>query len=244
MKKTDKPVTISVITATYNAAAHLPKLIESLRAQTDKDFEWVVADGSSSDGTLGLLKDAADISITVSSQPDFGIYDALNRAIKISKGEYYLVVGSDDFLFPNAIEDYRKAIQESGADIVTATVMAQERQLKPKKGKAWLYGSRAFVSAHSVGSLFRKSLHTKFGYYSKMFPVSAEDLFTQKACRNGASCYNARFIAGEFTTAGLSNTDIIAALTDGFRVQLLMEKKFPQLIIFLLRLIKNYRRLK
>lgn len=71
-----------VNTATCNAAKHLPKLIESLRRQTDKDFEWVIANGASTDGTRELLQSVTDIEIVISSQTDFGIYDALNRAIK------------------------------------------------------------------------------------------------------------------------------------------------------------------
>jgi len=90
--------TISIITATYNAAAVLPRLVESLIAQTDQDFEWVVADGASTDGTLEILEQAKTRlkNVVVDSRPDFGIYDAMNRAIKLSKSSYYLIVGADN----------------------------------------------------------------------------------------------------------------------------------------------------
>lgn len=242
-KEVNERVTISVITAAYNAVGHLPKLVESLRAQTDKDFEWVVADGDSTDGTLDLLKSITDLKIIISSHPDFGLYDAINRAIKIASGEYYIVAGADDRFFPNAIKDYRIAALESAADIVTAKVSTGGGLLQVKKGKSWLYGSRAFVSAHAIGSMIRKKLHLQFGYYSKRFTISADDYFMQLACRGGAGVYIASFIAGEFTGRGVSNTDVAGTLSEGFRVQLIMEKKFPQVVIFLLRLIKNYRRI-
>ena len=63
----EKRATISVVTATRNAVEHLPNLIESLREQTDRDFEWVVADGASDDGTLELLRDITDLNIAISS---------------------------------------------------------------------------------------------------------------------------------------------------------------------------------
>lgn len=69
---------LSVITATYNAIEYLPSLIECLRKQEDQDFEWVVADGASTDGTLELLESITDLNIVITSQEDFGIYDALN----------------------------------------------------------------------------------------------------------------------------------------------------------------------
>jgi len=92
-----KRASFTVITATYNAQNHLPMLIESLRKQSDKEFEWVVADGASDDGTLELLQSIDDLNIVISSQPDFGIYDALNRAIRDSSGKYYIVAGATFF---------------------------------------------------------------------------------------------------------------------------------------------------
>src|SRR5699024_1576503 len=92
---------LSIITATFNAVEYLPTLIESLRKQQDKDFEWVVADGASTDGTLELLESIDDLNIQITSREDFGIYDALNRGIKACSGEFYLVMGADDVLYPN-----------------------------------------------------------------------------------------------------------------------------------------------
>src|SRR5574343_103309 len=84
---------ISIITVTFNAAAHLPTLIDSLRNQSDRGFEWIVVDGASTDKTVDLLE-ASGIVTTWISEPDFGIYDALNKAIRLSTGEYYLVLGA------------------------------------------------------------------------------------------------------------------------------------------------------
>lgn len=239
-----KQVTISVITTTYNAANHLPKLIESLRAQTDKEFEWVVADGGSTDGTVALLESAADFNVVISSQPDFGIYDAMNRAIKMATGEYYIVIGADDYFFANAIADYRMAVMESGADIITAGVLAQGKLIKIKGGMSWLYGAHAFVTSHSVGVLFQKKLHERFGYYSNKLTITADSLFIKKVCQGGATRLVASFTAGVFSVDGVSNRDISGTLLDGLRVQLLTENnKFLQIIIFLLRLIKNYKKL-
>ena len=130
---------ISVITATYNAIQYLPALVESLRGQTDKDFEWVVADGASTDGTLEYLKSITDLNLKVVSQEDFGIYDALNRGIKACSGEFYLVVGADDVLYHNAIEIFRSGIGVE-IDIVTASIDFGDRISKPRRRMPWFYG--------------------------------------------------------------------------------------------------------
>ena len=91
---------ISVITATFNSDKKLPVLIQSLQKQTDKKFEWIVVDGGSKDRTLDLLKEINDLDYKFISESDFGIYDALNKGIMKASGDFYLVIGSDDYLFP------------------------------------------------------------------------------------------------------------------------------------------------
>lgn len=237
-------VAISVITATYNAAAHLPGLIGSLRAQTDRDFEWVVADGASNDGTLALVAEAVDLNPRVSSEPDFGVYDAMNRAIVSATGDYYVVIGADDRFAPDAIANFRAAARESGADIVAAAVLAQGRPIPIREGRSWLYGAHAFISSHSVGTLVKRELHQKFGYYSNRFSIIADTLFVKRVCQAGATRHVAAFCAGEYAVDGISNTEVLACLTEGLRVQLLTEKnKYLQIAIFFLRLLKNLHRI-
>ncbi|MEQ1620720.1 MAG: glycosyltransferase [Methylococcales bacterium] len=235
---------ISIITATYNAAEVLPRLISSLRSQTDKDFEWVISDGASTDGTVEIAQSARDLNLVLDSRPDFGIYDALNRAIQLSTGEYYLVLGADDLLYPEAIASFRRLINTSEADLITAQVLADGVINSVRRPWPWLYGQFAYVSSHAVGTLIRKSLHDQFGLYSRRFPIAADQLFLKKVGDNGARILKAHFVAGEFSTQGTSGNDILGTLTEGLRVQLMTgEKRFWQVLIFFLRLLKNYRRL-
>lgn len=231
---------ISIVTATSNAAEHLPGLIASLRNQTDRDFEWVVADGASADGTLGLLQSIADLRIVISSQPDFGIYDALNRAIKLASGEYYIVAGADDRFAPDAIANFRRAIERSGADIVAARTMHGSKCMQIKNGPAWLFSQFSFIAAHSLGTAFRKELHQVYGYYSRRYPIAADQLFVMKACLGGASRHAGDFVAGEMGQGGVSSTDWAGNATEVFRVQLAVGRsRFIQTLLLLLRLLRS-----
>ncbi|MFD1260106.1 glycosyltransferase [Entomomonas asaccharolytica] len=238
---TNKNVKISVITATYNAAQCLPKLIESLQQQTDKDFEWVVADGGSTDGTLELLEQVTDITIKFTSQADFGIYDALNRAIKQCDGDYYVVAGADDYFYNNAIADLREAVTSSHADLITATIKQNDQLIKPLNKSPWLYGMRSYVSSHSIGTLFKKSLHNQFGYYSNKLPITADNLFILKVMQNNSTkLKQIPAVIGCFGADGLSGSDIIGTLTENFRTQLMIgSNKYLQLVTLFLRLLKN-----
>lgn len=231
--------TISIVTATRNAANHLPTLIESLRRQSDKDFEWVVADGASTDGTLELLQSITDINIVISSQPDFGIYDALNRAITIASGEYYIVSGADDLFYDNAIAEFRRAIDQCAADIIVANAMYGQRRLKVGNGPAWLLGHLAYIAAHTLATAFRKDLHRVFGFYSRKYPIAADQLFVMQACNGGASRYEGNFTAGEIGHCGVSSVDKAGNATEVFRVQLdLRRSGVVQALLLMLRLLK------
>lgn len=93
----------TIITATYNAASTLPRLLESLVAQTYCDFNWVVQDGGSTDNTLAIIKKWQDKlpAISLESMQDKGVYDAWNRALDREQGklgQWVLFIGADDML--------------------------------------------------------------------------------------------------------------------------------------------------
>lgn len=233
-------VKISIVTATYNVAKDLPHLIESLRHQTDRDFEWAVADGASTDGTVDLLQSVTDINVVISSQPDFGIYDALNRAIKLSSGDYYVVAGADDIFDPDAVANFRRAIERSGADIVAAKAMYGLRCLKVKNGPSWLLGDLSYIAAHVLATAFRKDLHLTYGYYSRLYPIAADQFFVMRACSGGASRYESDFVAGKIGQGGVSSLDRVGNATEMFRVQVALGRSiFMQTLLFLLRLLRS-----
>jgi len=237
---------ISIITATFNAAKDLPRLIESLHSQTNKNFEWVVADGASTDETLLLLKQVKGINIIVDSRNDFGIYDAMNRAINLSSGMYYLVVGADDFLYDNAIADYAKSVKDNKYDVVCGCVKFNNFiRSGIHVNKRWL-GAAHVVTAHSVGMLIKKTLHEKVGLYSNQYPQCADGFFIKKIFNlNELSYYDLDNLVGEFSTNGTSNLNTLRGLCEGFMIQVETERRIlPQMVLFWLRLLKNYKRIK
>ena len=226
---------ISIITAVYNAEDYIHPLIESLRQQADSNFEWVVVDGLSTDNTLKILKKIDDLNIIIISEADFGIYDAFNKGVKHSQGEYYLVAGADDVFYPNAVADYKKEI-DINTDIITATVKMGNKLAKPL-GHSWLFGMRAFISCHSVGVLIKKELHQKYGFYSKKFPIVADQLFIKNCCQNGAQVKIIDTLVGDYGVNGVSAADMFGGCTEMFRVQLLTnENKWIQYIVLVIKL--------
>lgn len=236
--------TISVITATLNAGKFIGNLATDLLAQTDSDFQWIVVDGGSTDDTLEQFPAGIKNRTLIIQERDFGIYDALNKGIHRCESDYYLVIGADDRLNTDAIAKYRCLAFNSSADIVAASVRDGENIAQPARGKPWLRGHNAFLSHHSAGTLIRKSLHERFGYYSHLLPIAADQLFIKRAVIGGARLHCVPgFIAGEFSRTGVSSIEFTATLFEFTLVQLRTEKnKTLQLLIFIGRLLRHWRK--
>jgi glycosyltransferase involved in cell wall biosynthesis len=233
--------TIAVVTLTLNCAAVLPQLIDSLHAQSDQEFDWVVADGASQDNTLQVIANGFPQHRTqLSTGRDFGIYDALNKAIANLRADYYLVLGADDVLYPNAIADYRKVAQQTGGDIIAAAVDRGNRTLRPMSGRLWLRGGNAFVASHAVATLIRRDLHHTCGYYSNRYVNCADMHFILTAVKKcDARVVPANFVAGRFSDAGVSSADAICSISDAFRIQLAFGgNKGVQYVLYVGRLLR------
>lgn len=83
---------------TYNAKKNLPDLINSVALKKNDDIEFIVIDGNSTDGTIGILKQNSHIIDFWLSEPDTGIYDAMNKSIGYANGQWLIFLGADDLL--------------------------------------------------------------------------------------------------------------------------------------------------
>ena len=231
-----------MLTATLNAASVLGRLIACLESQTDPDFDWVVADGGSTDATRQLLRNATSLRVRLFEADDFGIYDALNRGLRQIEDGYYLVMGADDLLEAESIANFRRAvIAADHPDFVAAGYRQDGRTRWPRRRLGWLQGVQGIASSHSVGLLIRRDLHARYGLYTHRLPIAADQLFIKLALRGGASIFRAKFIAGTFGTSGTSGSDPIGVLTEVFRVQVRTERFVSlQYLIFVLRLLKYF----
>lgn len=106
----------TILTATYNAAATLPRLLDSLAEQTCRDFELIIQDGASTDNTVAVAESYRDKlpDLSLASEPDTGIYDAWNKAIKRATGQWFLFLGGDDCLASNVVLQRVKDAIEPG----------------------------------------------------------------------------------------------------------------------------------
>lgn len=110
---------ISVITITYNASATLSLTMESVAEQTFTDFEHIIVDGASTDDTIIIGRKKGTKSLRIISEHDNGLYDAMNKGIKLARGRYIIFLNSGDkFHSPDTLQAYAEAIEIKDPDII------------------------------------------------------------------------------------------------------------------------------
>jgi len=108
---------ISIITICWNSADHIVSALRSVLQQTYENFEYIIQDGCSTDGTLDIVARHADPRMRVFSEPDAGIYDALNKAISKATGDIIGIVHADDFLAsPTVLEKVAQVMADPSVD--------------------------------------------------------------------------------------------------------------------------------
>lgn len=236
---------IAILTATFNNESDILTLINSLNSQSNKNFKWYIVDNMSSDKTLEIIKEYCLIDYHIISEKDDGIYDALNKGIKIIMEDYYLVLGGDDIIYPTSINNFISNISGE-PNLVFSKWKVANRVLSPKKNLGWLFGMLGIGSSHSVATLIRKNLHEKIGYYDLRFKMCADQYFIKKTYNyDKKKIIYVNFISGIFNNSGYSSTNIYQYINEHFLIQLKTEKlKFLQIIFYFLRIIKHWKKIK
>ena len=174
-------MTFSIITAVWNRATTLGDALDSLSAQSCTDWEHIVQDGGSTDGTLDLLATYTDPRRSVVSERDGGIYDALNRALDRCHGDVIGLLHSDDFLaHPRVLEQVARTFAETGADAVYGDLDYVSATDTTRVIRHWRSGDyapeklrRGWMPPHPALFL-RRSVIERFGGYDTSFRIAAD----------------------------------------------------------------------
>ncbi len=175
---------ISIITATFNSGSTVRDTLESVMRQTFGDWELIVKDGGSTDNTLAVCRDIADLAegrVRIISSPDRGIYDAMNQGIALSQGDIVGILNSDDFYADeNVLKDIVDAFEMSEVDCVYGDLVFVAHDDTSKIIRTWKgsqYTQGCFQQGwHPAHPTFyaKKELFQKFGPFDISFDVSAD----------------------------------------------------------------------
>lgn len=173
---------ISIVIATRNAARDLPRCLDSIRAQTFRDYEVLVGDGASTDATIEIVKAASDIVAHWHSGPDSGPYEARNKSLVHAKGEWICFMGADDwFLDAHALESLAPHLRSAAPRY--RVVYSKLRQIDPQgrviaeAGKPWDESRESFrshVCLPHPGLMHHRSLFELHGKFDESFKMAGD----------------------------------------------------------------------
>ncbi|WP_061206520.1 glycosyltransferase family 2 protein [Leptospira santarosai] len=168
---------ISIITINLNNREGLRKTLESIRSQTYGNYELVIIDGGSTDGSFEDLKSNEDLIHRYVSEKDKGIYNAQNKGITLSKGEYLIFLNSGDILLQKSVLFEISKFLEQKTDLVYGDILIDlkndgfsERKYPDRLG--YFYWSIKSLCHQAV--FIRKSLFEQYGYYDEEYRFAAD----------------------------------------------------------------------
>jgi glycosyltransferase involved in cell wall biosynthesis len=172
---------VSIVTAVYNRVATVGEMIESIRTQTHADIEHLVIDGKSSDGTLDVVEKYRDSIAVLVSEPDAGIYDALNKGLRLASGDIVGFLHADDVLATeHAIARIAHAFADPTVDAVYGDLEYVSNKDTRRVLRYWRAGacdqkklSRGWMPPHPT-FYTRKSTYERLGYFDTSYRIAAD----------------------------------------------------------------------
>ena len=218
----------SIITASYNSEKTIAVTIESILNQGFADFEYLIIDGNSKDTTLNIIQSyesafkAKNINYRYISEKDKGVYDAWNKGVKMSSGQWISFLGSDDNYMPNALNTYFDHINNSG-DI---NYISSQVQLINANGENLSVFGKAYrwekvirdIDTAQVGSFHKKELFEQTGLFDTSYKIVG-DLDFYIRCKDFIKPAYFREITAKMQNGGISN-QIYTALKEALMVKL------------------------
>lgn len=176
---------LSIIICTYNSAGRLAKTLDSILSQNADDYEVVIIDGASTDGTAEIIKDYESKfngNLRWISEKDSGIYNAMNKGVKMAQGKYLNVIGAGDWLEENALKNVYDFINKNPkADAVHGTLRMWDKDLRESYLFQTFQKDLKTQPMQHPALYYKKELHNKFGFYDESYKVVSDYLFCMKA---------------------------------------------------------------
>ncbi len=212
---------VSIITVVYNGEKTLEKTIQSVINQSYKNVEYIIVDGNSNDQTVEIIKKYDQfISIWI-SEPDNGIYDAMNKGINLASGDYLWFMNSGDEIYNiDTLEE--TIINNPDADVYYGeTIMIDDngveigdRRLKTPEVLTWKSFEKGMLVSHQ-SFIVKKALVDN---YDTRYKFSSDFKWCLSALKKANKICNTNLILSKFLDGGYTKQNIIPGLKERFKI--------------------------
>jgi len=198
---------ISIITINYNNEEGLKKTIKSVESQSYQDFEFIIIDGKSTDNSVELIEKCSCVAKWVSEE-DTGVYNAMNKGVRMSQGEYLIFMNSGDVFYDNNVLALFLKELDTQEDIVYGNSIYYNdsgyyREEFPPKKLGFSFFVTAGINHQAV--FIKRELFFKNFFYEESYKISADwDFFIRNICLNSASYKHVNSFVCRYDFSGIS----------------------------------------
>jgi glycosyltransferase involved in cell wall biosynthesis len=243
---------ISIITVVFNSKDFIERTIESIKNQGYRNIEYIVVDGASTDGTLQLIEKYKPDIYKYISEPDKGLYDAMNKGLKLASGDYVCFLNSGDQLFSNDTLNHMFGNLTELPDIIYGETMIVDihgneiglRRLKAPENLTWESFKKGMLVCHQ-SVYVKRSIAPE---YDLKYKIASDFDWVSKVLKNSRIIHNSGQILTRFLDGGLNKQNIRKALIERFKIMTKNYGFFPTLfrhiaigLKFFIFFIKNKR---
>jgi glycosyltransferase involved in cell wall biosynthesis len=211
---------ISVITVVFNGEKFIERTFSSIASQTYRNIEYIVIDGASTDRTLELINEYQSIIHKWISEPDKGLYDAMNKGLALATGEYICFLNSgDQFCSKDTLENVFENLDQLPDVIYGETMIVDDlgieiglRRLKAPENLTWKSFKKGMLVCHQ--SVYVK--RTIASEYNIRYRIASDFDWVLKALKKAGSIHNSKQVLTRFLDGGLNKQNIPEALKERF----------------------------
>ncbi len=172
---------VSIITSCFNRGDTIRGAIESVLAQDYPDIEYIVVDGASTDDSMTIINEYRDKISKIVSEPDHGMYEAINKGIRMATGDVIALVHSDDFIYDNhVISDVVKKFEETDADFIYGDGLFVNAENIKQPVRNWIGGpyyrwkvACGWLPLHPT-CYIRRDVMLREGLYDESYKIAAD----------------------------------------------------------------------
>jgi glycosyltransferase involved in cell wall biosynthesis len=229
---------LSIVTINFNNLKGLKNTVESVINQTWKEFEYIIIDGGSTDGSAEYISDMQEHFEYWVSERDKGIYNAMNKGINIANGEYLLFLNSGDFFVDNEV--LSKIFQFIAAEKFDLYFFSVQRHWGVREIFPYPNFKKRLLNGENVphqASFIKKSLFSRFGLYSEYYKICGDVEFFCRLIRKDVSSQVERIITTQMQPDGIGNNMNLRHIMELIYINLrylrnvkLLKKEFKLLI--------------
>ncbi len=207
----------SITTPCWNAVSTIERTIQSVLAQSYKDYEYIIVDGGSTDGTLDIIKKYKPLfkgRMHWKSEPDKGLYDAFNKGVERSTGIYCWNVNADDYIEPEALEKLANFIKvnkwenlpviSGGMNFVSQTGDILSTSIPTSNGLERAY-KNDYIGVPHPATLVPKEIYNKHGVFDTYYKIIGDTDWFHRVYSAGERFEFVNFVITNMSDGGVSN---------------------------------------